>query len=72
MEATKRTNPATATGYVHCAHTHCFAIIIGRQGDLCDDCKDDADKTHCEGCDNDSDVEFAPMPPASPAKDGSA
>jgi hypothetical protein len=44
------------TGYVHCAHTSCFAVIIGKPGDLCEDCEEcnpDRDAHDCEGCDND-------------------
>ena len=44
------------SGYVHCAHAHCFAIIIGHEGDLCEDCKAEdpgKDATSCEGCDHD-------------------
>jgi hypothetical protein len=41
-------------GYMTCSHTHCLAEIIGRPGDLCDDCKDaDEGVTSCNGCDND-------------------
>ena len=44
------------TGYVHCAHKHCFAIVVGRPGDLCEDCKGDPDAREgcCAGCDNDA------------------
>lgn len=44
-------------GYMTCSHEHCFAEIIGRPGDLCDDCKDASmgspDGAHCNGCDHD-------------------
>lgn len=46
-------------GYVECGHINCFQIIIGKQGDLCDDCKledPDHDTDSCGLCDNDSDV----------------
>lgn len=48
-----------ATGYVHCGHKHCFAIIIGVPGDLCQDCADDPDASEvcCAGCDNDNVVD---------------
>lgn len=46
-------------GYVHCAHDPCFAILVGTEGDLCDDCRE-ADPEHdhdeCENCDNDSEA----------------
>lgn len=45
------------TGYVHCAHLYCFAILIGKPGDLCEDCRaedEDGDARECAGCDNDS------------------
>lgn len=45
-----------SVGYTHCAHVHCFAIIIGKDGDLCDDCKEcnsDPNASYCEGCDLD-------------------
>jgi hypothetical protein len=47
------------SGYTHCAHASCFAIIVGNDGDLCDDClAEDAegDASECAGCDNDRDV----------------
>lgn len=50
------------TGYTHCAHASCFAIIIGDDGDLCDDCRaedEGGDATECNGCDNDSDIEVS-------------
>ena len=44
-------------GYMTCSHTHCLAEIIGRPGDLCDDCKaadmGSPDGSFCNGCDND-------------------
>lgn len=46
-----------STGYIHCAHKLCFAIIIGKPGDLCNDCKaedEGHDGDECESCDNDS------------------
>lgn len=46
-----------ATGYVHCSHRSCFAIIIGRPGDVCDDCRACDENPHaidCDGCDNDA------------------
>lgn len=48
---------ATDTGYVYCAHQYCFAIIIGKAGDLCDDCRaedEGHDYEDCSGCDNDA------------------
>jgi predicted amidophosphoribosyltransferase len=49
----------TSSGYIHCAHLYCFAILIGKPGDLCSDCREasgDASDHECEGCDNDRDV----------------
>lgn len=47
-----------SAGYVHCAHAYCFAVIIGHEGDLCEDCEaadlGSADGSFCNGCDNDS------------------
>jgi hypothetical protein len=49
-------SPASFTGYVTCAHEYCLATIIGKEGDLCEDCaledigNEDAS---CEGCDHD-------------------
>jgi len=44
-------------GYMTCSHEACFCEIIGRPGDLCDDCKDadmgSPDGAFCNGCDND-------------------
>jgi hypothetical protein len=45
-----------ATGYMHCSHDHCFATIIGRPGDLCEDCRlEDIgnEDSSCDGCDHD-------------------
>ena len=59
-DATEDTDPwliPKGMGYMTCSHTHCLAEIIGRPGDLCDDCKDadmgSPDGSHCNGCDND-------------------
>jgi len=44
------------SGYVFCAHAHCFAEIVGSAGDLCDPCKaSEADgfESHCDACDHD-------------------
>lgn len=43
-------------GYRHCAHDNCFAIIVGKPGDLCDDCltQDEGhDAKSCDLCDYD-------------------
>lgn len=43
------------TGYMHCSHQYCFTIIIGKPGDLCDDCQNesgDASEPSCAGCDH--------------------
>lgn len=59
-DASEDTDPwliPKGTGYMTCSHTHCLAEIIGRPGDLCDDCKDadmgSPDGAFCNGCDND-------------------
>lgn len=46
------------TGYIYCAHVCCFAIIVGKPGDLCDDCAAQTEMVTdqpyaCDGCDND-------------------
>ena len=58
--ATEDTDPwliPKGMGYMTCSHTHCLAEIIGRPGDLCDDCKaadmGSPDGSFCNGCDND-------------------
>ena len=43
--------------YIHCNHQYCFAITIGKPGDLCDECHtedQDAQERECGSCDNDS------------------
>lgn len=51
------TQTKPSRGYVECSHVCCFAIIIGVEGDLCEDCKvadPEHDHNDCEACDNDS------------------
>jgi hypothetical protein len=53
----KAFKPVERNGYVYCAHLHCFAITIGKEGDLCDDCRETGSEptdSSCEGCDNDN------------------
>lgn len=38
-------------GYLHCAHDNCFAIIIGKPGDLCDDCRSEDEGHDAKSCD---------------------
>ncbi len=46
------TNPKVS-GYVYCAHTGCSAIMIGVEGDLCEDCTGEPGDGSCDGCDCD-------------------
>jgi hypothetical protein len=51
------TKASESSGYVHCAHECCFAIIIGKAGSVCEDCceHDEASDAYCcAGCDNDN------------------
>lgn len=52
------TTKQPSTGYIYCGHKHCCAIIIGKPGDLCDDCQLDPDASEgcCTGCDNDAEA----------------
>lgn len=51
--------------YLHCAHDDCFAIIIGKPGDLCDDClslDSGHDAKSCDLCDYDGNPMLEPEP----------